>query len=86
MVQRRSNKIVMYPVDKQAAQTLIPLIERHASPGSRIFADSWAAYLHLKELGYEHFSATRKSTFQQSHRNVKTSETVVCTRNKIEGT
>jgi transposase-like protein len=56
MVHRSSDKIVMYPVDKQAAQTLIPLIERHVSPGSRIFTDSCAAYLHLNELGYEHLT------------------------------
>ena len=55
MVHRSSDKIVMHPVDKQAAQTVIPLIERHVSPGSRIFTDSCAAYLHLNELGYEHF-------------------------------
>ena len=56
MVQRSSNKIIISPVDKRAAQTLIPLFERHVTPGSRIFADSCAAYLHLNELEYEHFS------------------------------
>ena len=57
MVQRNSNKIIMYPVDKQAAQTLIPLFERHVAPGSRIFAaDICDAYLHLNELEYEYLS------------------------------
>jgi hypothetical protein len=56
MVQRSSNKIILYPVDKQAAQALIPLFERHVAPGSRIFADSCAAYLHLNELEYEYLS------------------------------
>ena len=84
MVQRSSNKIIMYPVDKKDAQTLIPLIEKHVAPGSRIFSDSWAAYLHLNELGYEHFSVTHKSTFKQSCRNVQTAEIVVCTTNRIE--
>jgi transposase-like protein len=55
MVQRSSNKIIMYPVDKRDAQTLIPLIKKHVSPGSRIFLDSWAAYIHLNQLGYGHF-------------------------------
>ena len=58
MVQRSLNKIIMYPVDKRDAQTLIPLIEKHVAPGSRICLDSCAAYLHLNELGYEHFSVT----------------------------
>jgi transposase-like protein len=57
----------MYPVDKQAAQTLIPLIERHVSPGSRIFTDSCAAYLHLNELGYEHFFWCTRYFFLPSH-------------------
>lgn len=43
IVERSSNKIIMYPVDKRDAQTLIPLIEKHVAPGSCIFSNSWAA-------------------------------------------
>jgi hypothetical protein len=50
MVQRSINKIVMFPVDNRDVPTLIPLIEKHVAPASSIFADSWAAYLHLSEL------------------------------------
>jgi hypothetical protein len=39
----------MFPVDNRDVPTLIPLIEKHVAPASRIFADSWAAYLHLSE-------------------------------------
>jgi len=46
----------MFPVDKRDVPTLIPLIEKHVAPASSIFADSWAAYLHLSELEYEYFS------------------------------
>jgi hypothetical protein len=53
MVQRSINQIVMFPVDNRDVPTLIPLIEKHAVPKSSIFADSWAAYLHLSELEYE---------------------------------
>jgi hypothetical protein len=49
--------------------------EKHVAPGSRIVADSWAAYLHLNELGYEYFLVTQKSFFKQSHRNVQTGQT-----------
>ena len=66
-------------------QTLIHLIEKHVAPGSRTFSESWAVYLHLNELGYEHFSVTHKSTFKQSYRNFQTGEIVVCTTNRIEG-
>ena len=60
------------------------MIEKQVAPGSYIFSDSWAAYLHLNELGYEHFSVTHKSTFKQSYRNVQTGEIVVRTSNRIE--
>ena len=56
MVQRSINKIVMFLVDNRDVPTLIPLIEKHAASASSIFADSWAAYLHLSELEYEYFS------------------------------
>jgi transposase-like protein len=44
----------MFPVDNRDVSTLMPLIEKHVAPASRIFADSWAAYLHLSELEYEY--------------------------------
>jgi len=55
MVQRSSNKIVIYPIDKRDVPTLLPLIEKHVAPGSSIFADNWDSYLHLNELEYECF-------------------------------
>lgn len=70
----------MYPVDKRDAQTLVPLFEKNVGPRSRILSDSWTAYLHVNELGYEHCSVTHKTTFKQSYRNVQTGE-IVCTTN-----
>jgi hypothetical protein len=64
MVQRSINQIVMFPVDNRDVPTLIPLIKKHFAPTSRIFADSWAAYLHLSELEYEYFSVAHESTFK----------------------
>ena len=51
------------------------MTEKHVAPGSRIVADSWAAYLHLNELGYEYLSETHKSLFKQWYRNVQTGQT-----------
>ncbi|CAG2225415.1 unnamed protein product [Mytilus edulis] len=34
MIERSSNKIVMYPVDSRGADVLIPLIQKHIEPGS----------------------------------------------------
>ena len=67
---------------KRTAQTLRSLIERHVAPGSRIFSDNWAAYLHLNELGYEYCLATHKSSFKQSYRNVQTGQTELKEHNK----
>jgi IS1 family transposase len=63
MVQRSINQIVMFPVDNRDVPTLIPLIEKHAAPESSVFADSWAAYLHLSELEYGIFRITVKMKY-----------------------
>ena len=53
-----SNLLVLYPVDNRNAETLIPLIQNHVEPGTRIFSDNWAAYFQLNELGNHHFTVT----------------------------
>ena len=85
IVERASNKIILYPVDNRNAETLVPIIQRHVYPGSRIYSDSWAAYMGLNELGYEHFTVVHKTTFKQRYQNVDTGETVDCNTNRIEG-
>ena len=37
IIHRESNTLLLYPVDKRDSDTLIPLIQRHVYPGSRIF-------------------------------------------------
>ncbi|CAG2198649.1 unnamed protein product [Mytilus edulis] len=51
IVERSTNRIVLYPVDDRSANTLVPLIQKHVKPGSRIFSDSWAAYNTLNDIG-----------------------------------
>ena len=85
IVERASNKIILYPVDNRNAETLVPIIQRHVYPASRIYSDSWAAYMGLNELGYEHFTMVHKTTFKQRYQNVDTGETVDCNTNRIEG-
>ena len=85
IVERSSNKIILYPVDNRKSETLIPLIQRHVFPGSRIYSDSWAAYMKLNEVGYEHFTVVHKTTFKQKYQNVDTGETIDCHTNRIEG-
>ncbi|MEW8548562.1 MAG: IS1595 family transposase [Candidatus Thiodiazotropha sp.] len=85
IIERKSNLIILYPVDNRNANTLIPLIQKHVSPGTRIYSDNWAAYLKLNDLGYEHFTVTHKTTFKQVYRNMDTGNYVVCHTNRIEG-
>ena len=65
MIERSSNTLIIYPVDKRNAATLIPIIQRHVYPGSQILSDSWGAYLGLNELGYSHYTVVHKTNFKQ---------------------
>jgi transposase-like protein len=85
IVHRATNKLVLYPVDNRDSATLIPIILRHVAPGSRIFSDSWAAYLPLNDVGFQHFSVTHKTNFVQSYKNAETGEVTKCCTNQIEG-
>ena len=55
IIERRSNRIIMYPVKKRNRQTLLPLIKKHVSAGSRIYCDGWKAYITLNDEGYDHY-------------------------------
>ncbi|CAG2192718.1 unnamed protein product [Mytilus edulis] len=84
IVERSTNRIVLYPVDDRSANTLVPLIQKHVKPGSRIFSDSWAAYNTLNDIGYEHFSVVHKTSFKQKYVSTQTGEEVYCCTNRIE--
>ena len=84
-IERSSNALILYPFDKRDADTLISLIQRHVYPGSRIFSDSWGAYLNLNDLGYQHYTVVHKSNFKQTYQNASTCEIVECHTNRIEG-
>ena len=85
IVERRSNTLVMYPVDSRDADTLISLIKKHVEPGTRIFSDNWAAYFKLNDLGHPHFTVTHKTTFKQAYKNVDPGELVYCNTKRTEG-
>ena len=67
LVSRSTNTLILYPVDKRDAETLIPIIKRHVPAGARIFSDSWAAYFKLNALGYEHFTVCHKTSFKATY-------------------
>ena len=58
IVERSSNMLSLYHVDNRNAETLVPLIQKHVEPGTRIFSDTWAAYFNLNNLGFPHFTVT----------------------------
>ena len=83
MIERQTNKIILYPVDSRNSDTLIPLIQKHVLPGTRIYIYSWAAYMHLNTLGYQQFTVVHKTTFKQRYRYVNKGD-VDCHTNRIE--
>ena len=85
LIERETNRVILYSVDNRKAGTLIPIIQKHVVEVTIIYYDSWGAYLALNELGYEHFTVIHKTTFKQSYKKVETGQTVDCHRNKIEG-
>ena len=40
IIERSSNTLIIYPVNKRDADTLVPLIQHHVYPGSCVFSDS----------------------------------------------
>ncbi len=44
MVERGTNNVVVIPVPRRDAATLLPLIFQWIRPGSRVISDGWAAY------------------------------------------
>lgn len=85
LVERGSNKIILYPVEKRNQETLQWIIQNHVATGSTIYTDGWAAYKGLSELGYEHFVVEHKDCFKKFVKNPKTGETIEVHTNSIEG-
>jgi len=42
---------------------LIPIIQRHIQPGTRIWSDEWGAYNNLNGLGYVHETVNHSQQF-----------------------
>ena len=85
MVERESNKIMLYPVKDREEDTLIPIIKRHCEEGSTIYSDGWPAYQNLNNHGYTHFSVVHKEGFTATYKNDETGEEVTVNTNRIEG-
>ncbi len=85
IVERSSNRLLLFPVDRRDEETRCTLTERHVAPGTTIFTDGWAGYQNLNVRGFRHFSIVHKETFVQKYKNVDTNEVVEVHTNQIEG-
>ena len=85
MVERSSNRVLLFPVDDRSSDTLIPLIKRYCEPGSRIYTDGWTGYCGLNGEGFEHFTCIHKYQYKAIYKNVATGEVVVVHTNTVEG-
>jgi len=53
-VELGTGQFFMELVPRRDANTLVPVIQRHIRPGTRVWSDEWAAYAGLNQVGYIH--------------------------------
>jgi transposase-like protein len=63
LVERETNYIKLFPVDKHDAATLKSIIREHVAPGSTLHTDAWKAYNLLPQDGYQHRVVEHKWAF-----------------------
>ena len=85
MVERATNRLIMYPVSDRTEKTLVQIIQRHVKRGSTIYSDGWSAYCNLNEYGYKHFTVIHKYAFKKIYMNTETNQEVAVHTNRIEG-
>ena len=87
IMERDSKKLILYPVKNRSADTLLPIIQKHVSPGSTIYTDGWRGYANLPNigLGYKHYLVNHSNTFKAVYENAETGDIVNVDTNKIEG-
>jgi transposase-like protein len=85
LVERNTNRLLLFPVVDRSADTLENIVTKHVAPGSRVFTDGWVGYKRLNELGFQHFSVLHRDTFRQTYEKVDDSlkTTVTCHTNQI---
>ncbi|KAG2215531.1 hypothetical protein INT45_008131 [Circinella minor] len=81
-----AGKAFLCIVPNRTADTLIPLIQNHVVPGTKIVSDCHAPYMRLRSLGYDHYAVNHSMGFatvnySQGHNNGNT----LYNSNMIEG-
>jgi len=85
LVERDTNRMKLFPVDKRNSDILIKLIQENVEQGSTIYSDGWAAYKSLNSLGYKHYIVEHKHTFKQVCKDPTTGNIFTVHTNTIEG-
>ena len=63
MVQRATNKILLFSVMRRTSEILLLRISKYIRAGSTIYSDGWPSYCQLNELGFTHFTVIHKKFF-----------------------
>ena len=85
LVERQTNRLKVFPVDRRDAATVLPSIQQNVTPGSTVITDGWAAYVGLGLLGYTHYVVEHKHAFSCQCRDQITGELLTVHTNRIEG-
>ncbi len=48
LIERKSNRLLLFPFDHRNEGTLTSIIETHVAPGTTIYTDGWGGYRNLK--------------------------------------
>ena len=84
LMERKSNKLILYPVKDRSAETLENIIIKHVRPGSTIYTDGWRGYGKLKQFNYTHFVVNHRNIFKAKYENSDTGDILSVHTNKIE--
>ena len=60
MIERATNKFIIYPVEERSEKVLVDFIQKHIEKDSTIFSDGRSAYYNLNDRGYDHFTVLHK--------------------------
>ena len=87
LIERRSGRMILYPVENRDEKTLLKIITRHVAPGSEIYTDGWGAYANIAGTGhgYKHFTVIHKYQYTKRYREVATGLIKNVHTNTIEG-
>jgi len=85
LVERHTNRLKVFPVDRRDAATVIPIIQQNVAPGCTVITDGWAAYAGLGALGYTHYVVEHKKAFTCQCRDQSTGQVITVHTNRIEG-